>query len=177
MTKSYFHKAFISSSSLPFRDKRLLQMKKEFFVFLFTLKLSDRKLRPRANMIPRWFVLKSKRDDCLLLKDLWLHGMFDRNPNQLALNDKLIVVCVFDNRAICPLRHNTLIPPSFISRESVIQLFFRKFGTVAVMLHCTVADPVVKIPILAASTHWFLSMHFISLFGTNCIACFRNVNV
>lgn len=37
---------------------------------MFTLELSDRKLWPWANMIPRWFVLKSKRDDCLLLKDL-----------------------------------------------------------------------------------------------------------
>lgn len=46
-------------------------------------------------MIPRWFVFKSKSDDCLFLKDLRLPSALDQNPNQLALNGKLIVVRIF----------------------------------------------------------------------------------
>lgn len=115
--------------------------------FKAMLELTDGKLRPWGNMIPRWFVLKSKSNDCLLLKELWLPGMLDWNPDQLSLNDKLIVVCIFDNAAICLSGYNTVIPLSFISRESPNCLFLGlRFGTVAVMLCCAVADSVVKIP-------------------------------
>lgn len=43
---------------------------KDVLCSLSMLELTDRKLRPWVNMIPRWFVLKSKSDDYLLLKDL-----------------------------------------------------------------------------------------------------------
>lgn len=39
---------------------------KDVLCSLSMLELTDRKLRPWANMIPRWFVLKSKSDDCFL---------------------------------------------------------------------------------------------------------------
>lgn len=67
--------------------------------------------------------------------------MLDCNPNQLALNDKLIVVRIFDNIAICLLGYNALIAPSFISRESAIQVFLGLgFGRGAVTLRCALAD-------------------------------------